>query len=146
MKVFIRMLAVAIALFSLSGSLIAQSSHQRISREELAETQAKHIAQELAFDEATTQKFVDTYCQFQQELWTIRPRPKHKASKVMTDEEIDNAMQARFKQSQQILALRQKYYTRYREFLSPKQIQKVYQKEKQMMKKLQERKRDKIRR
>ena len=146
MKLFVRMIVIAIALFSVGGPLAAQSKHQRISREALAEVQAKHIASELSLDEATTQKFVDTYTQFQKELWALRPRTKRNLQKAQTDEEIDRAMQARFEQSQKILELRKQYYAHSREFRSPKQVQQVYQKERQMMKKLQERRKDKMRR
>ena len=116
MKLFVRMIVIAIALFSVGGPLAAQSKHQRISREALAEVQAKHIASELSLDEATTQKFVDTYTQFQKELWALRPRTKRNLQKAQTDEEIDRAMQARFEQSQKILELRKQYYAHYREF------------------------------
>ena len=92
MKLFVRMIVIAIALFSVGGPLAAQSKHQRISREALAEVQAKHIASELSLDETTTQKFIDTYTQFQKELWALRPRTKRNLQKAQTDEEIDRAM------------------------------------------------------
>ena len=38
--------------------------------------QARHIAYELAFDDATTQKFVATYQDYQKEVWAPRTTPR----------------------------------------------------------------------
>ena len=43
-----------------------------------------------------------------------------------TDDEVDKMMRDRFKQSRKILDVREKYYDEFRKFLSPKQVQKVY--------------------
>ena len=45
----------------------------------------------------------------------------------MTDEETGQMLKARFAHSQKILDLRQKYYGIYSEFLTQKQIQRVYE-------------------
>ena len=102
----------------------AQDRQQRISREQLAEKQAKHIANELTFDEAVTQQFVKTYCAYQQELWALGPNHKEEPAKE------------RFERSQQILDLREKYYKEYSKFLTQSQIQKVYKLERQTMNRL----------
>ena len=46
------------------------------------------------------------------------------------------AINDRFERSQKILALREKYYKRYSTFLTQKQIQRVYEMERQMMRRL----------
>ena len=107
----------------------AQDKHQRMSREQLAEKQAKHIASELAFDEATTQQFVETFCAYQQEVWALGP--KHKPEPT-NDEEAEQAIKERFERSQQILDLREKYYGEYSKFLTQSQIQQVYKLERKM--------------
>jgi len=115
-----------------------QSKKQRKSREHLAEAQAKHIAYDLALDDATTQKFVKTFCDYQQEVWALGPKvkaPKKKAE--MTDAETDQVIKARMERSHQILNLREKYYKEYSKFLTPRQIQRVYELEKKSMKRLQ---------
>ena len=111
----------------------AQDPQQRMSREQLAEKQAKHIAHELAFDEATTQQFIETYCAYQQEVWALGPRPK---AEPANDEEAEQAIRERFERSQQILDLREKYYEEYSKFLSQQQIQRVYELERQAMNRL----------
>ena len=118
-----------------------QSKKQRMSREQMAEAQAKHIANELALDDATSKKFVETFCDYQKEVWALSPRAKRPEMKdgkkvEKTDAEVEKAIQERFEHSQKILSIRENYYKKYRKFLSPKQIQRVYDIEKRGMNRL----------
>ncbi len=131
MKIFIRLL-LTISLVLFCGTVSAQNNRQRLTREQLAEVQAKHIAGDMDMDEATSKRFIDTFCQFQQEIWSLGPRPKP-LQDGMTDEETEQALKARFAHSQKILDLRQKYYGIYSEFLTQHQIRRVYELERQMM-------------
>ena len=106
-----------------------------MSREQLAEKQAKYIASELALDDATTQKLINTYCDYQKEVWALGPKMKHQNAST-TDAEAEQEIKARMERSQKILDLREKYYKEYRKFLSPKQIQRVYELEQQTMRRL----------
>ena len=104
------------ALIVLVGAMTASAqttSGQRLSRDELAVNQANYIAKELALDRTTTQKYVDTYCQYQRELWNLGF-----ASRA------DNGQ--RLERSQQILDLRKRYNMIYRGFLSEQQLDKAY--------------------
>ncbi len=140
MKNIIRLLLLAVALTAFSGTVSAQSNKQRLTREQLAEVQAKHIAKEMAMDEATSQRFIETFCQFQRDIWALGPRPKQPHSQ-MTDEETEQVLKERFDHSQKILDLRRKYYAIYSEFLTQKQIQRVYELERLMMERLSKRSR-----
>lgn len=133
MKNLLKINLMAVLLLVFCTMATAQNPQQRMSREQLAEKQAKHIAHELAFDETTTQKFVETYCAYQQEVWALGP--KHK-SKAENEEEAEQAIKERFERSQQILDLREKYYEEYSKFLSQQQIQRVYELERQAMNRL----------
>lgn len=131
---------VALTLFMSVLTLQAQvSGKQRMSREQLAETQAQHIAYELALDDATTAKFVATYCEYQKELWAIGPRPKKNKGETLSEEQAEAQMQQQFTRSQRILDLREKYYKKYSTFLTQRQIQRVYEIERGMRKKLMQR-------
>ena len=140
MKNIIRLLLLVVALTAFSGAVSAQNRKQHLTREQLAEVQAKHIAKEMAMDKATSQRFIKTFCQFQRDIWALGPRPKQSHSQ-MTDEETGQALKARFAHSRKILDLRQKYYAIYSEFLTQKQIQRVYELERQMMERLSKRSR-----
>lgn len=121
---------MATAAILMSLSLSAQdSSGRRISREELAVKQAEHISTELAFDDATSKKFQEAYCNFQRELWALGPSLGKQQSQNTSEEE----MKQRFERSQKILDLRRKYYDIYSTFLSQKQISRVYEIERDMM-------------
>ena len=57
---------VLVAILSIASSTMAMAQKQdgdkkRLSREQLAEKMARHIAKKLAFTDAQTQKFVDAY-------------------------------------------------------------------------------------
>lgn len=136
MKSIFKILLLVMAMTSLSANTYAQKDNkQRITREQLAETQAKYIAREMAMDDMTTVKFIATFCQFQKEIWALGPRPKREAS-GRTDAETEQAIKKRFAHSQKILNLRQKYYEEYSKFLSQQQIVRVYELEKKMMDRL----------
>lgn len=112
-----------------------QGKQQRMSREQLAEAQAKHIARDLALDDATTQKLVKTFCDYQKEMWALNQKG-HMKKADMTEAEAEQAIKSRFEHSQKLLSLREKYYKEYSKFLTQKQIQRVYELEKQTMKRL----------
>ncbi len=134
-----KILTITLAVATCNLTLNAQNNKQRISREELAKTQARHIATELAFDEATTLKFTETYCNYQKEIWNLGPRiRKNDGAKqaYSAEQESEEEIKAKFEQSQKILDIRQRYYNEYSKFLTQKQIKRVYEIEKDIMKRL----------
>ena len=137
MEKIIRTLLLAVMMTACCVTTNAQDKgKQRISREQLAETQAHHIAQQLAFDDETTAKFVDTYSRCQKEVWSLAPRKRVGKGASKNDRETEEAIEERFDRSQKLLDIRKKYYKEYSKFLTPKQIQRVYSIEKNMMKRL----------
>ena len=145
MKKVFRILLTTVMMVAFSVAVSAQenpaqkpSKKQRMSREQMAEMQAKHISRQLALDDATSQKFIETFCAYQKEVWALRPQNKgmHKNRAEMTDAEAEKAIKDQFDHSQKVLSLRQEYYNKYSKFLSAKQIQRVYELEKQSMNRL----------
>ena len=133
MKSVFKILLFSMAMTTFYVSTYAQKDNrQRMTREQLAETQAKYIAQEMAMNDTTAKKFVATFCQFQKEIWALGPRPKKGVSSG-TDAETEQAIKERFAHSQKILNLRHKYYEEYSKFLSQQQIARVYELERKMM-------------
>lgn len=142
MKKVFSILLTAIMMVAFSTAVSAQENNgqqqnkkQHRSREQMAEMQAKHIARQLALDDATSQKFIETFSAYQKEVWTLRPQGKQHGKKKseMTDAEVEKSIMDQFDHSQKILTLRQEYYKKYSKFLTPKQIQRVYELEKQSM-------------
>lgn len=124
MMVALMVIATCTAVFAQS-----QGKKQRMSREQLAEVQARHIADQLALNDELTSKFVSVFCQQQKEIWALGPRLGRKSA--TTDEE---QIQLRFDRSEKILAIRKKYYKEYSQFLTQAQIKRVYEIERQTMK------------
>ena len=121
MKQLFRVILIAIMIVASGATAVAQNnSGPRLSREELATKQAQYIAHELALDESTTNKYVETYCQYQREIWALGSR------KGLTTEQ-------RLERSQKILDLRKKYYHIYSGFLTEQQLDKAYKLEKKLL-------------
>ena len=121
MKQLLQTIIIAIVVMASGMSAMAQAnSSQRLSREELAVKQAQYIARELAFDKSNTDKYVETFCQYRNEVWALGPR------KNLTTEQ-------RLERSQQILDLRKKYNTIYRGFLTEQQLDRAYKLEKLLL-------------
>ena len=137
MKHIIRTFVIAIMMIASCATVFAQQNtqKQRMSREQLAEVQAKHIAGELAFSDAVTGKFVKTFCDCQKEIWALGPRPRPD-KQGMSEQENEERIKQRFAMSEKILNIRQKYYKEYSKFLTQAQIEKVYEQERKMMKRL----------
>lgn len=59
-------------------------------------------------------------------------KPKHMGMDIntKTDAEIDQMIQDNFAQSHKLLDIREKYYAKFHKILTPKQIMKIYQVEK----------------
>ena len=125
-------LVVAMMLFAVNAFAQNSTPKERLSREQLAEKQAQHIATDLSLDDKVTAKFVDTYTQCQKEVWALGPRVKRNPQG--TEEQTEQQLKQRFEMSEKLLNIRQKYYKKYSTFLTQKQIGRVYQIEKQMMK------------
>ncbi len=144
MKNIIRTLLMAIAMVACCQTTFAQTTRrtapdgkERMSREQLAETQARHIAAELAFSDEVTEKFVTTYCEYQKEIWALGPRrPEIKGN---TESDNEQRIKQRFETSEKMLSIRQKYYKKYSKFLTQTQIEKVYEQERKMMRRLSDR-------
>lgn len=141
MKTIMKLWLVAALMLMGTATISAQNNkRQRLTREELADKQARHIAQTMAFDEATTKQFVETYTACQKEIWALGPRMKGARKQANTQQQTeaeakeDIAMQ--FERSEKLLQIRQKYYAEYSKFLTQNQIKRVYVLERQMMKRL----------
>ena len=121
MKQLLQTIIIAIVVMASGMSARPQAkSSQRLSREELAVKQAQYIARELAFDKSNTDKYVETFCQYRNEVWALGPR------KNLTTEQ-------RLERSQQILDLRKKYNKIYRGFLTEQQLDRAYKLEKRLL-------------
>lgn len=138
MKKILKTMMLVMALITCMGAQAQQTTtkNTQMNRENFVRKQAQNIANQLAFDDKTTDKFVETYSQYCKEMATLRPtrQPKKDRNESLTDKEVEQKIKNRFDRSQKMLDIRKKYYNEYSKFLTPKQIDRVYQLEQQMMK------------
>lgn len=107
---------------------------QQVSREQLAEIEAKHIAHELAFSDAVSGKFVATYCNYKKDIWALGPRLRPNRRGRASEQDNEERIKQRFAMSEKILNISQKYYKEYSKFLTQTQIEKVYEQERMLIK------------
>ena len=121
---------------------------QRPTPEQMMQMQTNQMVRALMLDDATAAKFTPIYEKYLKELrecrmMNFKPRARKDAAQgteantaketpkpVMTDAEIAKMLKDQFAQSRKMLDIREKYYNEFRKFLSPKQIQKMYNMEK----------------
>ena len=114
---------------------------KRMTIERMTDMQANKIIGDLGLDDKTAAKFKDVYAKYMKEMNDLRKegmdfRMRGRIQKgdtlakmkmqMPTDAEVDKMMRDRFKQSRKMLDIREKYYDEFRKFLSPKQVEKVY--------------------
>ena len=115
----------------------------KMTPEKMAEFQANRLSNELGLDDATSAKFVEVYKKYMKALGDVHMEFVNKFKKAnaeaakkgdnmkpefkpLTDAQVDQMMKDRFAISRKTLEVREKYYDEFRKFLSPKQVQKVY--------------------
>lgn len=132
----IRTLLIVIMMVASNVVAIAQQPNrqQQVSREQLAEIEAKHIAHELAFSDAVSGKFVATYCNYKKDIWALGPHLRPNRRGGASEQDNEERIKQRFARSEKILNIRQKYYKEYSKFLTQTQIEKVYEQERMLMK------------
>ena len=138
MNKIIRLAMTVIMMAACTAMVSAQEKtkeRQRMTREQLAETQAKYIANALALSDEDAAKYIATYTECQKEIWALGPRAK-KNRQNMTEEETKQAIQQRMEHSEKLLSIRKKYYKEYSKFLTQKQIERACELEKSAMKRL----------
>lgn len=139
-KIRFIMLALMTAICVAGAKAQQPNEKQKVSREQMVETQARHLADELALDDKTNDKFIETYINYKKELWAIAPKHDKKRQKVSeTEQQAAQNMQQKFERSQKMLDIRTKYYKQFSKFMTQKQIELMYSKEKNMMQRLKQR-------
>lgn len=121
-------------LFLSQGMLWAQAEKET-GRKDFQEAVCRQMVEALALDDETAAKFIPVYKAYLEELRACRGpkmRPEGRKpgeKKELTDEEVEKRILNSFAQMRKILDVKEKYYQEFRKILSPKQIQKIYNRE-----------------
>ena len=113
-----------------------KSQRQELTPEQRAERIANRLAGELMLDDSGTAKFKSIYTDYQKELAEVnkkympeQPKKQEGAKperKERTDKEIEEGIKNQFAQRRAILDVEEKYYSKFKSVLTPRQIERVY--------------------
>lgn len=97
---------------------------------------AARLAKAAVMNDEQTKTFTTLFIECNAEMEKIHERyrlEEPKDGKELTSKQIEQNTDNRFALSRAILDLREKYYKKYKQFLTPEQIDRVYRREKQLM-------------
>ena len=104
-----------------------QQAMQRI------EQQVRHYSEVFELNEEQAQQFGTLYKAYNKQMRAIHDQYRHErpaAGTTLTDEQIEQRILDNFAQSRAILDARKQYYKEFRKFLTPSQINQIFEDEK----------------
>lgn len=110
---------------------------KRMLMEQRLERKCQRLIGVLALDDANAAKFSDVYMRYVKEINDVRKgngkkgglnQKEGKRFQMPTDAEVEDRLKGRFAQNRKILDINEKFYEEFREFLSPKQVGKIFKK------------------
>lgn len=145
-----RLMLIAVAALVAGLTVSAQNAqnknNRKVSHEQMVEKQTDVLVKTLVLDDKEAQQFKVVYSEYKNNMKAIRDKYKTEFCRNVpqdttmcgrngnncryTDEEVEAKIMNNFKCGHEILNCREKYYKEFRKFLSPQQIQKMYNLEK----------------
>lgn len=127
-KIFILLITVCLT------SIIHAQKHGEMN-EQFAKAQFNEIKMALALDDNIAKELEPDYINFMRELHAPRP-PKKEPLERESEERIEERTRAKLAMAVNISTVREKYYDIFRKYLSPSQIVKMYQTERDIMRRV----------
>ena len=135
-----------------AGMATGQESNgkpQRPNGEQMTKMKIKKMVKNLALDNKTADLFTETYTKYQEQVAKInekypplnfpgmgpgdepgrKGKDKKQELEMPLDEEVEKSIKDGFKRERELLDLKEKYFNAFIKFLTPQQIQKMYQME-----------------
>lgn len=114
------------------------------------ENRNEQLAKALQLDEATTEQFMKIYTEYHEAMRRVRAQYRFEQPKrseaaegeerpALSDEQIEKNILNRFAMSRAILDIREQYYPRFREVLTPRQLEQLYSLEQRQGERIQQR-------
>lgn len=147
MKKYIATIVVSFLMAGMINANAQNEGHGRTDRtpEQRMEMQAQRVASTLMLSDEVSASFITMYKEYRAALKAVndkyRParRTEDQKGTPMKDAEVDARIRNEFAKSQAILDTRIAYYEKFLTILSPKQIKKIYEIEKEQAEKAAER-------
>ncbi|MBR1516997.1 MAG: hypothetical protein IJ620_02480 [Bacteroidales bacterium] len=131
MKTFARYILLIMAFVALATPLSAQEkgAKKHLTPEERMEKQRIKMVQELGLSDKEAEQFTVTFNAYMADLEKLNQKPQGKGRKelrLLSDKEIDDEMEAQMEAERAKIDLRERYYKKFRAFLSARQAQKFF--------------------
>ena len=126
------MIIIAMTLL-MAISLYAQQPANRQQAMQRIEQQVRHYSEAFALNEEQAQQFATLYKAYNKQMRAIHDQYRHNKpaeETTLTDEQIEQRILDNFAQSRAILDVREQYYNQFRKFLTPSQINQIFEDEK----------------
>lgn len=138
------MIAVIAAFtFTANAQSDKKEKRQHFNPEQMVQMRAQKIAEKLQLDDATTSKFIETYKAYLKDTHNVYVKygqkmhgKKNDKKERKTDAEVEQEIKNQFAMSRALIDVRENYYTKFRAFLNPHQIKKVYSQEREEFKRM----------
>ena len=127
-----KMIIIAMTLL-IAVNLHAQQPANRQHSMQRIEQQVQHYSEAFALNEEQAQRFGTLYKAYNKQMRAIHDQYRHERTaegSTLTDEEIEKRILDNFAQSRAILDAREQYYKEFRKFLTPSQINQIFEDEK----------------
>jgi hypothetical protein len=127
-KIFILAVSAMLALNMSAQDVKKECEGKKFSREERVEMDIQRLRNELMLSDQQAEKFAAVYREYRAQLDAIfeKGKPaKFEPGKEISDAELDNQAKARFESFKVLSDVQAKFYDRFREDLSARQVEKV---------------------
>ncbi len=127
-----KMIIIAMTMF-MAVSLHAQQPANRQQAMQRIEQQVRHYSEVFKLNEEQAQQFATLYKAYNKQMRAIHDQYLHERTaegSSLTDEQIEQRILDNFAQSRAILDVREQYYQEFRKFLTPSQINQIFEDEK----------------
>ncbi len=149
-KLIFSLMAILFAVGAMAQPPQKGERGERPSPQEMLQRRCQHLIQKMGLEQEAAAKFEPIYRRYQQEMMQIhrqygRKHFHHRGQETTppTDEQIEERMLNRFALSRAILEVRERYYKEFRTVLSPRQVQHIYDQEREGGERMQHRQRPK---
>ena len=126
------MIIIAVTLL-MAVNLHAQQPANRQQAMQRIEQQVQHYTAAFSLNEAQAQQFGALYKEYSKKMHAIHVLYRHERPAegvTLSDEDVEMRILDNFAQSRAILDVREQYYKEFRKFLTPSQINQIFEDEK----------------
>lgn len=121
----------------------ANAGKKHLTEDQIIQKRTEQMERELMLDDAASAKFAPVYSQYLKDKMDCRKIDGKKVEgkkdfkmENKTDAEVDAMIKEQFAQSRKVLEINENYYAKFRNILSPKQVLKIYQSERDLQGKM----------